>query len=153
MVSKEETIVRYLSATIPLLIGAVSLIYSYSLGLGNVSDPGPGMWPFLASVGVIVSSIIVTITMSEDYESFATKNTLHGGLSILAITLYILLIILIGFFISSFLFFILWLKFMNGDTWVTSLTVAVVGTASAYVLFVVLLGVRVPIGVLEYLGL
>lgn len=151
--SKENTIVHYLSGIVPILIGVLSLIYSYSLGLGNVSNPGPGLWPFLASAVIIASSAIVTATPSEDYESFTTRNTLNGGLSIFAITAYILLIISIGFFISSFLFFISWLKFMNGETWVTSLAVAIVGTVGAYVLFVSLLGVTVPIGVLEYLGL
>ena len=152
-VGNEKTIMRYLSGAVPLLIGAFSLIYSYSLGLGNVSDPGPGLWPFIASIVVVLSSIVVTITWSGDYESFATKNTLYGSLSVLAITSYILLIISIGFFISSFLFFVSWLKFMNGETWVTSLAVAIVGTVGAYILFVALLGITVPIGVLEYLGL
>lgn len=149
----ERALIRYLSGIVPLLIGISSLAYSYGLGLGTVPNPGPGMWPFLVSIGVILSSAVVIGRPDEEYESFATSSALYVGFGVLTITLYVLLIGLAGFIISSFLFLVCWLKFINGEAWVTTLTVAVLGPASAYVVFVIFLGVRLPVGVFKYLGL
>ncbi len=145
---------RYLGAVFSLLMGLLFLTYSYRLGLGGVTNLGPGMWPFLAGIVVVLASVVVLIgAPHEEHEVFTTGNLRNAGFSALGIALYVLLIGWLGFIVSSFLFFVGWLRFINEEGWVTSLAVAALGSLSVYVVFVVLLDVSLPVGVLGYLGL
>ena len=132
----------------PLLLGIACLFYSYSLSLGRITNPGPGLWPFTVSAVIVVASLVLLITeRSEDYERFTGKTWLvvAGALST---GVFIYLFQWFGFIVPAFLTLAFWLRFLGKESCKMTLIVAVVVTAGFYLLFATLLGIPLPESVL-----
>ncbi len=128
-----------------LVIGVFGSLYSYLLGLGNPATPGPGFWPFIASLVVVGSSGVLLFTerSGEDYERF-TARARFIGYGVVSVAVFILLYQALGFIIPALLTFLFWLKFLGGESWVVSGVLAVLFTAGFYVLFGLVLAVPFP---------
>lgn len=141
-----------LSGIISLLVGVFALGYSYyALSPGRLADPGPGLWPLLASIVVVACSVglLVMERDDEDYERF-TSGILTVGSGLLSLSVFTLLFEQIGFVVPGFLAFVFWLRFIGNESWRLSLTIALVATIAFYTVFVVLLGVPFPSGVFGF---
>ncbi len=127
------------------MIGVFGSLYSYLLGLGNPATPGPGFWPFIASLVVVGSSGVLLFTerSGEDYERF-TARARFIGYGVVSVAVFILLYQALGFIIPALLTFLFWLKFLGGESWVVSGVLAVLFTAGFYVLFGLVLAVPFP---------
>lgn len=137
--------IRHLGGLIPLLIGLGLLIYSYTLSLGELTNPGPGLWPFIASFVIVLSSIAILATEndSEDYEAF-TSGIKAVGLGLLSLCLFIPLFAYLGFIIPAFLLLTFWLRVLGNESWSLTLLVSVVCAIGFYALFDLALGVPFP---------
>jgi putative tricarboxylic transport membrane protein len=132
----------------PLLLGVVCLFYSYSLSLGRITNPGPGLWPFTVSAVIVVASLVLLITeRSEDYERFTGKTWLvvAGALST---GVFIYLFQWFGFIVPAFLTLVFWLRYLGKESWKMGFGLAALVTAVFYVLFAILLGIPLPESVL-----
>lgn len=136
---------RILGGIVPLALGICALAYAYTLSLGGLTNPGPGLWPFLISVAIILFSITLLVTESgaEDYERF-TRGIRTIALGIVSLAAFVLLFALIGFIVPGFLTFVFWLRFIGGESWRLTLIVASLSTAAFYLVFAVLLSVPFP---------
>lgn len=135
-----------LGSIVPLLLGVFGLCYSYFLlPLGRLTNPGPGLWPFIVSAFIVLASLILLVTDRdrEDYERF-TARTRYVGLGIVSIGLFIVLFKQIGFIIPGFLTLVFWLRFLGKESWRMTLIVSVLVTIGFYLLFVTLLGIPLP---------
>lgn len=132
---------------IPLVVGIFGLAYAYTLKLGELTNPGPGLWPFVIGGAITVFSIMLLVAGHEGkgYERFTwgIRTVGLGGVSLAA---FILLFEWIGFILPGFLTLVFWLRFMGGESWRLTLIVSLLSTAGFYVIFAVLLGVRFPSG-------
>lgn len=130
-----------------LLVGVYALAYSYSLSLGELTSPGPGMWPFVISAVIILCSIMVLVTerSSEDYEQITSRARVIG-LGLLSLGVFILLFEQIGFIVPALLTLAFWLRFIGEESWRLTGIITILATAGFYVVFVVLLGVPFPSG-------
>jgi putative tricarboxylic transport membrane protein len=128
-----------------LLIGVFGVIYSYLLDLGEPAIPGPGFWPFIASLGVLAASGVLLFTerSGEDYERF-TGRARFIGYGAVSVAVFILLFQVLGFILPALLTFLFWLKFLGEESWAASVLLAVVFTAGFYVLFGQVLAVPFP---------
>lgn len=128
-----------------LLLGVFGSFYSHLLDLGDPATPGPGFWPFIASLVVVGTSGVLLFTerTGEDYERFTARARFigYGAASVAA---FILLFQILGFIIPAFLTFLFWLKFLGEESWVMSGLLAVLFTAGFYVLFGQVLAVPFP---------
>ncbi len=134
---------HYVAGAVPLVIGSVAMVYSLGLGFGSPTDPGAGLWPFVTSMVLTVSAIVLLIFgrgLGEDYEQF-TRGSRIIGLGVLSLGVFVFLFQRVGFELPSLLIFVFWLRFLGGETWRTTIIVSVAATASFYVLFIVLLGI------------
>ena len=132
----------------PLLLGIACLFYSYSLSLGRITNPGPGLWPFTVSAVIVVASLVLLITeRSEDYERFTGKTWLvvAGALSTVV---FIYLFQWFGFIVPAFLTLVFWLRYLGKESWKMGFGLAALVTAVFYVLFAILLGIPLPESVL-----
>lgn len=132
----------------PLLLGIACLLYSYSLSLGRITNPGPGLWPFTVSAVIVVASLVLLITeRSEDYERFTGKTWLvvAGALST---GVFIYLFQWFGFIVPAFLTLVFWLRYLGKESWKMGFGLAALVTAVFYVLFAILLGIPLPESVL-----
>lgn len=135
-----------LSGVVVLLLGILSLVYSYgSLSLGRLASPGAGLWPFLISMALVVSSVVLLITERDggDYEAFTARSRFIG-IGLLSLVVFIILFAYVGFIIPAFLTLAFWLRFLGDEPWRVTLIVSALCTAGFYGLFVPVLGVPFP---------
>ncbi|WP_433442355.1 tripartite tricarboxylate transporter TctB family protein [Nonomuraea sp. CA-141351] len=133
------------AALAALAVGVAGAIGSLALGLGRLTQPGPGLWPFAISVVIVVLSatLVVTGRGLEDAERFS-KASLLTGIGLVTLILLAVLLPLIGFEIPSLLLVFVWLRWLGKESWRSSIVVSVATVAAFYLLFVVLLQVPLP---------
>lgn len=139
---------HWLGPLVPLLVGLYAMYEAYDLSLGELRNPGPGLWPFIvAAVVVGTAAALLLVDHPDDYETW-TRGTLSiiGGLVSLAI--FILLFQAIGFLIPSVLMLLLWLRLFAQEPWKWAVPLAFGGALVLYLIFDTALGVPFPEGVL-----
>lgn len=114
--------------------------------------PGPGFLPLW--VGVILALLAVILLASAWTRKLTAKDTTSpfpGAKALLAISgvlgglaAYILLIEVLGFLTDTFLYVAFLLGIVERERWQVTLRVAVLTTASLYIVFQVLLGITLP---------
>lgn len=142
---------RLVGSVVPLAIGVFFMVRAYQLSIGELTDPGPGLWPFIASAVIVVSSVVALVVGSdnEGYERF-TSGIATVALGLLSLGVFILLFEQIGFVIPGFLTLVFWLRFIGGESWRLTLIISGIAILAFYVVFVVLLGVPIPSGVFGF---
>jgi putative tricarboxylic transport membrane protein len=127
-----------------LVTGVAAVIGSWRLGLGELTNPGPGLWPLVVSIAVTITAAILTVVPDmAAYEKWTRRTTLLAG-GVLSLVVFILLFMTIGFVVPAFLLLLLWLRVFGEESWRLALMLAVGGTAVFYGGFAVLLGVPFP---------
>lgn len=138
----------------PLVLLAFALAMgaaAHRLGLGSLSTPGPGFFPFVNAVGLGVTAIILVVQARyrarREGESGSHWPMVLGLAA--GIATYGILVEHLGFLLTSFVFLLLcWIVVAREPIW-RSVMLAAVTAAAAYLLFDRLLGVRLPRGLLE----
>jgi putative tricarboxylic transport membrane protein len=134
-----------------LLVGIATAVHSWlNLGLGDLSMPGSGLQPFVASlVLVIASALWVLENLSTDpnpqpfWEGRAWAKPLAAFVLMLA---YALLMDALGYALATLLFMGIWQFGIEREKWLKSTIVAVITTAVMWFLFSNLLAVPLPGG-------
>ncbi|TMR92479.1 tripartite tricarboxylate transporter TctB family protein [Nonomuraea basaltis] len=133
------------AALVALAVGVLGAIGSSALGLGRLTQPGPGLWPFAISVVIIVLSatLVVTGRGLEDAERFS-RASLLTVVALVTLVLLAALLPVIGFEIPSLLLVFVWLRWLGKESWRSSIVISIGTVAAFYVLFVLLLQVPLP---------
>ncbi len=131
-------------ALVALAVGVTGAVLAYGYGLGTLRRPGAGLWPFTISIVIVVLAVILLIVgrKLEDSERFTRVSLLVfvGGVSFVA---FAALLPTIGFEIPSLLLCVVWLRFLGGESWRSTVLVSVGTVAAFYLLF--LYGLRIPL--------
>lgn len=127
------------------VIGGAGVVGSLKLGLGQLTQPGPGLWPFVVSVVITVLSVVLALTgrHGTDTEKFSRASVLTA-IAVLTLILLAFALPLIGFEIPSLLLMVVWLRFLGKESLGFSIIVSVCTVAAFYVLFVLLLQIPLP---------
>ncbi|TCO44522.1 tripartite tricarboxylate transporter TctB family protein [Kribbella antiqua] len=133
------------AAVVTGLIGVAGVVGSLGLGLGRLTAPGPGLWPFVVSVVITTLSVVLALTgrRGTDTEKFSRASVMTA-IAVLTLVLLALLLPLIGFEIPSLLLTFVWLRFLGKESWRSSIAISVATVAAFYLLFVVLLQIPLP---------
>ena len=126
-----------------LAVGLLAGWQARRLGVGSLTDPGPGLWPLIVSVVLVLTGAAVALRPGDDAEPIGREAwiVVLGCVSLVA---YTLLIEVIGFEIPTIALLVFWLKVLGEEPWRTSLTVAVGATVAVYAVFILALGVALP---------
>ena len=131
-------------ALVALAIGVTGAVLAYGYGLGTLRRPGAGLWPFTISIVIVVLAVILLIVgrKLEDSERFTRVSLLVfvGGVSFVA---FAALLPTIGFEVPSLLLCVVWLKFLGGESWRSTVLISIGTVAAFYLLF--LYGLRIPL--------
>ena len=133
-----------LGSIVALAVSVFFVASAYQLSLGSLTEPRPGLWPFLVGLVMAASSVALFFTDDrEDYQRFTGRFRfiIFGLLSLAA---FIVAFAFLGFILPGFLTFVFWLRFLGEEPWGRALGLAALFTALFYVLFVLLLGVPFP---------
>jgi putative tricarboxylic transport membrane protein len=133
------------AALVALAIGVFGVVVSSGLGLGQLTQPGPGLWPFTISVIIVVLSAVLVFVgrNATDSERFS-KASLLTVLALVTLVLLAVLLPLMGFEIPSLLLVFVWLRWLGKESWRSSVVISVAAVAAVYLLFVVLLQIPLP---------
>ncbi|WP_146771073.1 tripartite tricarboxylate transporter TctB family protein [Prauserella muralis] len=128
-----------------LLSGMAVILHSLALALGSWAEPGPGMWPLVIGVALVVASVATLTRRLDDTEQerFCPRSLLVVP-ALLSLYVFIWAFSLLGLTVPGFLLALFWLKVLGHQGWWMSVTLAALATAVFYVLFVPVLGVPFP---------
>lgn len=144
---------RLNQATCLLLMGFCILIITSSLriGVGNLRAPGPGFMGFLASIVLLVLSIIILIQESKrgsgEKASFGWENLFKPFIITVALCGYALIFETLGFLLSSFILMTIMLLISNPKKWYYHMFVAFIIVNVSYLVLCKLLRVVFPVGI------
>ncbi len=131
-------------ALVALAVGIGGLVLALDYGLDSLRRPGPGLWPFVISVVITVLSVVLLVTgrRLEDSVSFSRASTLPA-IGVLTFIGLGVLMPLIGFEIPSLVLCAIWLRFLGGESWRSTVAISVGTVAVFYFLF--LYGLSIPL--------
>ena len=135
---------QVVGALVALAVGIGGMVLALDYGLGSLRRPGPGLWPFIISavIGVLAVALLVVGRHLEDSERF-TRASFLPAVGILTFIALAFLLPVVGFEIPSLLLCVVWLRFLGGETWRSTVVVSVCTVAAFYFLF--LYGLRIPL--------
>jgi putative tricarboxylic transport membrane protein len=141
------------SGLIWLVLGISLCIGSIPLKFGDLHKPGPGFTPFLAGSFLGVLGLILVLSsifgrLEEQKIMSAKKGNWKSLLpTLLALFGFVLLFEFLGFFITSFLFFLFLFKLGNPKRWLVPLVFSAVTVLLCYLIFSVWLTCPFPRGI------
>jgi len=126
-------------------LGVAALVGSLALGVGSARTPGPGTWPLLVSGALVAFGIglLATTGRTRDAERF-TRASLSVLAGLATMCAFAAVVSVIGFEIPSALLAFVWLRFLGGEPWRTSIVASIATVVGFYVVFVGLLDVPIP---------
>jgi putative tricarboxylic transport membrane protein len=139
-----------------ILFSLFTCTEAYRLGLGSVSQPGPGFFPFAAGTVMLLACLTALLRAAWKKE----KADHPGGekqfrwwnivIILAAITAYALSLEKIGFLVNTFVFMCLLLKVIEPQPWKTSIIGALITTVAANVIFNIIFQAQIPPGILGF---
>ena len=142
-----------ISAILLSILGVVAIYGAVEdIGIGTLSEPGSGFYPFSLATALVVLSIILFATRlggNEQRVPFWERGAWRKPcLAILVLAGFFILIMYIGFIVGIIYIFLAWMMIVEKESFKKSAIVAVAATGIVYVLFVVCMGISLPSGLL-----
>jgi hypothetical protein len=133
------------AALVTLAVGVLGAVLAYGYGLGSLRRPGPGLWPFVISTAIIALSVVLLVVGRKltDSEQFSRSSVLPL-VGLITFVGFAFLLPVIGFEIPALLLSIVWLRFLGGESWRSTIAVSVGTVAAFYALFLYGLGIPLP---------
>lgn len=142
------------------ILGIILCIESIRLDLGAFGFPGPGFMPFLLGVFIGLLGLIHMFTfilnrLGEEKELNAEKIWMKENLKrvpFISLTIigYALLLELLGFLLTTFIFLFFLFKFNEPRKWVMPLVMSGVTAILSYFVFLVFLKCPFPRGIFRF---
>jgi putative tricarboxylic transport membrane protein len=109
---------QVVGALVALVFGLGGAALSLGYGLGSLRRPGPGLWPFVVSVLItaLAVALLVVGRRLTDSELF-TRSSLLPVVGVLTFLALGALMPVMGFEIPSVLLCMVWLRFLGGESW------------------------------------
>jgi putative tricarboxylic transport membrane protein len=138
-----------------LLLSFYLSVESYRLGLSTANRPGPGFFPFIATIGIGLTAafrLVNSIRKSSPDEN--SEVVLAGEARLVAYVIagmmaYAFLLNLLGFLLCTFLLVAFYLKVIAARGWLVTLTFAAAVALASHFFFDVLLKADLPRGLLS----
>jgi hypothetical protein len=135
---------QLVGAGVALVLGVLGAVLSVGYGLGSLSQPGAGLWPFAISIVIAVLSgvLLVVGRRLHDSEAFS-RSSLQPVVGAATFVGIALLMPVIGFELPSLALCVIWLRFLGGESWRSTVVVSIATVAAFYLLF--LYGLQIPL--------
>ena len=144
-----------------MFLGICLCIGSIRLSLGGFSNPGPGFLPFLAGgllgilgFALIWSNYLRGLKKDEEVTKILPKDNrkklIIPFLTLLILFVYVLLIELLGFLFSTFIFLFFLFKLTQPQKWVIPLILSIMTVILSHLVFSVWLRCQFPKGIFRF---
>lgn len=139
-----------------LIFGGGIAYTSLDHGLGEQGEPGSGFMTFVTGIFICAMAIIIYIQTFMDKEmaqsTFASRwkgtNWIRAVLIIILTLAFILLMNVLGYFVTSILLLVIIMRFLENLSWTKSIVIPIITVAATYLLFSSLLDMNMPRGVI-----
>ncbi len=119
------------SSLVVIAVGLGALVLSLAMGLGTPAAPQPGLWPFIISCVMVALGLFQLIIgrHNRDAEKFTRMSTapLTGLVTLAAM---VALMPVIGFELPALVLCVIWMRFLGGETWRSTLLVSAIVVGS-----------------------
>jgi putative tricarboxylic transport membrane protein len=142
---------RRIAPALLLVLGIAALIQAGNMGLGELTAPGPGLWPLIvAGLLTATAAVLLVVDPAGDYEPW-TAGTVRILAGLVGLALFVVLFQTLGFVVPTIVMLTLWLRFFGDESWRLSLALGAGGAIVLHLIFVVALGVPFPAGPVDQL--
>ncbi|WP_454812659.1 tripartite tricarboxylate transporter TctB family protein [Paenarthrobacter nitroguajacolicus] len=133
------------SSLVVIGLGIAAIILALAMGLGTPAAPEPGLWPFIISCVMVALGVFQLILgrHNRDAEKF-TKMSFAPLTGLVTLAAMVSLMPLIGFELPALVLCIIWMRFLGGETWRSTLVVSACVVAAFYGIFVLALNTSIP---------
>ncbi|MFF1252157.1 tripartite tricarboxylate transporter TctB family protein [Pseudarthrobacter sp. NPDC058329] len=133
------------SSLVVLGVGVAAAILSMAMGLGTPSAPQPGLWPFIISCVMVALGLFQLIAgrHNRDAEKF-TRMSVAPLTGLVTLAAMVALMPLIGFELPALVLCVIWMRFLGGETWRSTLVVSASVVIGFYAIFVLALKTSIP---------
>lgn len=133
------------ASLVVLGVGIGALILSVAMGLGTPATPQPGLWPFIISCVMVALALFQLILgrRNRDAEKF-TRMSFAPLTGVATLAAMVALMPVIGFEIPALVLCIVWMRFLGGETWRSTLLISALVVAGFYGIFILVLGTSIP---------
>jgi putative tricarboxylic transport membrane protein len=146
-----------IGCTFWLLFSFYFAVESYRLGLSMAHRPGPGFFPFIATLGIgLIAALRLLTHARKGAPDDSAEARMGGELGLVAcvvagIVAYAVLLDTLGFFVCTFLLVAFYLKVIAARRWLVSLCFASAVAVTSHFFFDGLLKAELPRGLLGWL--
>ena len=140
-----------------LLLSFYLSVESYRLGLSTANRPGPGFFPFIATLGIgLIAAFRLVNSIRKSSPDENSELGLAGEARLVAYVIagmmaYAFALNLLGFLLCTFLLVAFYLKVIAARGWLVTLSFAAAVALASHVFFDVLLKADLPRGLLSWL--
>jgi putative tricarboxylic transport membrane protein len=147
-----------ISSIFGLIFGLALIFLSYRLGLGHLTNPGPGFLPFWCGVILAGLSLIVFFQgkLAQRVGRGKTIRNLWTGMRwskgayvVLALLAYTFTFTYLGFLLSTTVLLIFLFKAIEPEKWISAIGGAILASLICFVVFSLWLDVQLPRGIIE----
>ncbi|WP_346925759.1 tripartite tricarboxylate transporter TctB family protein [uncultured Arthrobacter sp.] len=133
------------SSLVVIAVGLGALALSVAMGLGTLAAPQPGLWPFMISCVMVALGVfqVVAGRHNRDAEKF-TRMSMAPLTGLVTLALMVALMPVIGFELPALVLCVIWMRFLGGETWRSTLLVSALVVAAFYGIFVLALNTSIP---------
>jgi len=142
-----------------IVVGLLFCVRGGEYGFLHLGTLGPGFFPFTAGLILVFLSLMLLFSSIRrkigDDESIREKRFFPERnswkrllLALLSLLAYIFCLKYLGFLITTFLFMMFLLRFIEPQKWVTVLVAAILTSTISYIIFRLWLEVQLPRGIL-----
>jgi putative tricarboxylic transport membrane protein len=135
-----------------LALGIFVGFQGIDLSLGTPGHPGPGFVPLGLGVILILLAAVYLWQSSRGKEKKKTPSSpsdyWRTGMAVGTISLYAFAVSWLGYILTTFLFFVIWLSLIERKKWLQTASLACLAVAAVY-FFNILFSVQLPSGLLK----
>lgn len=143
---------RIIAGAVGTAIGVIYTVMAFQLSMGRSAAPGPGVFPVVTGIFLIVASLgvamesLVSAAIEGDIEFPRGPALLRVGIFAGATLVYIIVLSYVGLLVATILYFLVIIKALGKAGWLVPVIMSTVFAATVSVVFVVVL--RVPLAIL-----
>ena len=140
-----------------LLLSFCLSVESYRLGLSTANRPGPGFFPFIATIGIgLIAAFRLVNSIRKSSPDENSELGLAGEARLVAYVIagmmaYAFALNLLGFLFCTFLLVAFYLRVIAARGWLVTLSFAAAVALASHFFFDVLLKADLPRGLLSWL--
>ena len=146
---KDHLAQREKSSIIFTALGIFVILEARTMKLGDFSEPGPGLFPLLLGIFLVLLSAVLFNSKAEKATKPAEKPRLKNVYYVLGSLLFFVVgLKLFGYIVTTFLMFVCLLKFIGGKNWSFAASWSAIIAGISYLIFGKWLMVLFPGGML-----